>query len=100
MAEHGSREVAWFEVHQYVGQLVAVASWPTAGTPDWCALDDDDPRKLAAVLYGGVHWALRLDTLGQELSQASREIAQSADWAALSRTIHRRNQSHIPRRIA
>jgi len=32
---------------------------PTVGTPEWCALGDDDPVKLASLLDAAQQWARR-----------------------------------------
>lgn len=88
----GSRQVAWWEVHAHVAPLLArVGSWPTAGTPAWCALDDNDPAKLAALLDAAQHWALRLETCQQAACDASRAVSAAEDWAALAWETKRHN---------
>jgi hypothetical protein len=90
--------VSWFAVHEYVEALSLAGDHPIAGTPDWCALPDDDPRKLAAVLDAGRRDALRIETEQQERAQASRDIAASTDWAAVARSISRgRGGAYVPR---
>src|SRR6478736_3987189 len=49
--------------------------WPTVGTPQWCALDDDDPAKLAALFDAAQHWGLRIEACQQAYSDASSEIS-------------------------
>lgn len=86
----GAQAVSWLTVHQYVVdrlRCAGVDSWPTAGTPEWAALPDADPRKLAAVLDAGQHHALRVETAQEALAAASRDIAASADWTAVSSEI-------------
>lgn len=97
-----SRQVAWFEVYEFVAELLSeTGSWPTAGTPSWAALPDDDPRKLAAVLAAGTHWALRVDCEQTVRAQASQDISTAAKWKAVAQQIHRgRGPAYIPRRKA
>jgi hypothetical protein len=99
-AKIGSRSVDWFAVHEFVAQLLpSGGSWPAAGTPAWYALDDTDPRKLAAVLEAGVRWCLRIDTEQAQLAEASKDIAAIADWSAVARNMRRgRGSAYIPRR--
>lgn len=101
MTDVSSRQVSWWSVHTFVElQLSTVESWPAAGTPAWCQLEDDDPRKRAAVLAAGVRWALHIDTIQEQLAEASREIAAMENWSSLSRRMRSRNGVHIPRRAA
>jgi hypothetical protein len=102
-----SRQVSWWDVHQYVTPLLdQLGSWPMAGTPAWCDLHDADPVKLAALFDAAQHWALRLETCqrAQEISgfeahcQATRDISAAANWSALAQAITaRRNSAYIPR---
>jgi hypothetical protein len=72
-----------------------------AGTPEWCALGDDDPRKLAALLDSARHWALRLETCQGRLAQTSRDISAAENWsAAADRITARRNSAYVPREVA
>ncbi|OBI08657.1 hypothetical protein A5715_00630 [Mycolicibacter heraklionensis] len=69
-----------------------------AGTPAWCALDDQHPDKLAAVLAAGVHHALRMDLSQEAAADASKAIAAADDWPAVARAIHHgRGAAYIPR---
>ena len=55
--------VSWWSVHEYVERLLTdTGSWPMVGTPEWCDLADDDPRKRAAVFDAAQHFALRVET--------------------------------------
>jgi len=56
-----------------------------AGTPEWCALDDNDPVKTAALLDAARHWALRVDTCQEAACEASRDISAAADWSTVAR---------------
>lgn len=98
----GSHMVAWFTVWEYVQQLMPeTGSWPRAGTPSWAALDDDDPRKLAAVLEAGVHHALRIDAEQTVRAEASRDVSTAADWTAIAqRTRAGRGNAYIPRKAS
>lgn len=99
----GSHQVASSEVLEFVQQILAeVPDWPEAGTPEWVALDDNDERKLAAVIAGGLHWALRIDCLQTESAEASRAVSESADWSEISQQARRRQDAitsgaYIPR---
>jgi hypothetical protein len=81
-----SQQVSWWAVHEFVGPGLALQAlpWPIVGTPAWCALDDADPRKLAAVLDAAQHWALHLETGQQASGDASRELSGAVDWSALA----------------
>jgi hypothetical protein len=93
-----SRQVDWWRVHEYVAAALAAAgSWPMVGTPAWCALDDCDPAKTAALLDAARHWALRVDACQEAEWEASREISASADWAAISRYVYKHAQFYAAR---
>jgi hypothetical protein len=94
-------EFDWWPVHLYVAPVLArVKSWPIAGTPEWCALDDDDPAKMAAVFDAAQQRALDVDTRLMEALQtydewlarqrliaecdASRAISAAEDWTAVA----------------
>lgn len=97
----GSRQVSWWSVHEHVSPLLESAgSWPMAGTPEWCALSDDDPRKLAALLDAARHWALRVDTCQEARAQASRAISAALPWTEMAnRLTASRPDSYIPRKV-
>ena len=78
-----SRAVAWWPVHIYV-EARLVADAPLLGTPAWCALDDNDPAKLSAVLDGGQHFALRLDAAQEAAAEASQAVSAAVDWRAVA----------------
>lgn len=86
-----SQYVRWLAVHRWVTPLLeAVQSWPMAGTAEWSQLPDDDPRKWAAVLDAGQHWALRIENNQTARAEASMAVSGAADWAAIGRANHRR----------
>ncbi len=96
-----SQQVAWWEVHEHVAPVLeAVGSWPTVGTPAWCARPDDDPAKLAALFDAARHWALRLEACQQAQCQASRAVSAAADWSAVATETYYRRSSYIPREVA
>ena len=79
-----SQQVSWWSVHEFVAPLLErVGDYPTAGTPAWCELPDDDLRKWVAVLDAGRHHALRMETAQAAMCEASREISAGADWSAI-----------------
>jgi hypothetical protein len=84
--------VSWWSVREYVVSLIAVEDWPLLGSPQWSALAVDDPAKIAAVLHGGEHWALRLETHQQARADASRDVSDAVDWSALAREINERRR--------
>jgi hypothetical protein len=85
--------VSWWDVHEHVAPYLAAAgSWPTAGTPAWCALPNGDPAKLAALLDAARHWALRLECCQAAECQASHAISAAEDWAAIGNAIRRHTE--------
>jgi hypothetical protein len=75
-----SQQASWWDVHTYVSPTLAeVGCWPMVGTAAWCALPDDDPVKLAALLDAAQHWALRLETCQVAECEASHAISAAAD---------------------
>jgi uncharacterized protein DUF2742 len=94
-----SRQVSWWSVHEHAAPLLeAVGSWPTVGTPEWCELDDTDPRKIAALFDAAQHWALRVETCQQSRAEASHAISAAEDWSAIATEIYyRRTSGYIPR---
>lgn len=99
----GSRQVSWWSVHEYVQPVLdRVGIHPMIGTPEWCALPDDDKRKLAAVFDAAQHWALRVETSQQQHADASHEVSAAADWKAIANEITARQRAiasgaYIPR---
>jgi hypothetical protein len=85
-------------VHEFVTtKLERVESWPMAGTPAWCALDDRDPAKWAALLDAAQHHALRIETAQETQAQTSRDVSAAADWPAIARETQRRNEFYAAR---
>ena len=68
-----------------------------AGTPAWCALDDTDPAKWAALLDGGQHWALRVDTCQAATVEASRDISAAVNWPDVARELKGLREFHAAR---
>jgi hypothetical protein len=89
-----SQQVNWWTVHKFVGAVLnEVNDWPTLGTPAWCSLAHDDPRKWAALLDGAQHWALRMDSC----QEASRAVSSAVDWPAVSKEIKDLREFHAGR---
>ncbi|MEN3223393.1 DUF2742 domain-containing protein [Mycolicibacterium porcinum] len=87
-----SQQVSWWSVHEHVCRtLEKLTSWPTLGTPAWCALSDDHPAKLAAMLDAAQHWALRLETCQEARCDAGRAVAGALNWPAVARELRQRN---------
>jgi len=94
-----SSQVCWWRVHEWVTPLLSrVEEWPLAGSPLWDVLADNDPVKLAAVLDGGRHWALRIDTNQEAMAEAGRAISKSADWKGIAHRTANPSSAYIPRR--
>jgi hypothetical protein len=69
-----------------------------AGTPEWCALPDDDARKIAAIYDAARHHALRVESSQAARAEASRDISGAADWPAIATEVfQRRSSAYIPR---
>jgi hypothetical protein len=90
-----SQQVSWWSVHEFVTAAIQhadISSWPSAGTPAWCALADGDPRKWAAMLTAGEQWALRIDILQEASAEAAKSICRSVKeldrpttWSAIAK---------------
>ncbi|MCV7159369.1 DUF2742 domain-containing protein [Mycolicibacterium brisbanense] len=99
-----SQQASWWPTHEFITALVNKANLgplPTAGTPQWCALPDSDPRKLLALAAAGEHWVLRTEIAQEKRAEAGREICAAADWSTLAQRIRNRDNSvYVPRREA
>ncbi|WP_055474912.1 DUF2742 domain-containing protein [Gordonia sp. HS-NH1] len=108
-----THEIDWQPVHRFVHRLLAGVDHtglPLAGTRGWQALDDTDPRKLAAVLCAGSRWCLEeqiaeLHARRDAQKAAAVEIAAAADWSAVARRIRDRDNAlrsgaHIERKAS
>lgn len=97
-----SSQVSWWDVHEYVEPVLeSVENWPMAGTVAWCALDDADPRKLAAIYDAAQHWALRVETSQEAMCEASQAISAAVDWPRIAtRLTESRDASYIPRKVS
>ena len=89
-----SRAVAWWPVLTFTADRIGVPPEampvlrvPLLGTPAWCALDDTDPVKLAAVLNGGQHFALRLEIEQEARADASQAVSAAADWRGIAQEL-------------
>ncbi|SLL01249.1 putative phiRv1 phage protein [Mycobacteroides abscessus subsp. abscessus] len=93
-----SQQVDWWSTYEFVTALAAQANHgplPTAGTPSWSALPDDDPRKLLALAIAGSHHALRVEVAQTAMAEASHAIAASPNWRTRPR-----GSAYIPRERA
>nr|KOY49024.1 hypothetical protein ISGA_12910 [Gordonia sp. NB41Y] len=67
-----------------------------AGTEEWCALADDDPRKTTALLIAGSRWCLEqelqhLDDQRRAFKDAALAVAESKDWKTVAQRIRSRD---------
>ncbi len=96
-----SREVCWWDVHEYVNPVLQhVGSWPMVGSVEWKNADDAD--KVASILDAARHWALRIELAQQASAEASHDVSAAADWAEVSASWRRHNDAvtsgaYIPR---
>ncbi len=63
-----------------------------AGTQEWFDLDDSDPVKWASVLLAAEHHVLRCETGQEHLAEASRAVAESADWTRVAQQVRDREE--------
>jgi hypothetical protein len=83
-----SQQVSWWSVHEFVGAVLnQVNDWPTLGTPAWCSLTHEDPRKWAALLDAAQHWALRVETCQEARGEAGRAVSEAVEWPKVSREL-------------
>ncbi len=93
-----ARSVSWWSVQEFVAPLLAQAeSWPTAGTPAWCALPAEDPLKWLALFDAARHHALRIECAQEALADAAKEISKDHDWRAISQEISQRRSFYTAR---
>lgn len=100
--------VSWDPVAAFVRRRVSAC--PVAGTPEWVALADDDPRKLHAVLVAGSRWVLEVDLAQRDhrraaLKDAAVDLSHALPWARIAREISERDafyraNPHLRRRSA
>lgn len=96
-----SSAVSWWSVQEWVAPLLDnLDGWPMVGTPEWVALPDRHPAKIAAVYDAARHWALRVETGQEAVAEASQAISAAADWAALANRIRRGRAAYIAREVS
>lgn len=88
--------IDWAATRDYLCRRPVVHTTVIAGSPEWCALDDDDPRKLAALVVAGSRWVLEEDIAEIRwqrgaLKRASVAISEAKDWAAVAKFIRDRD---------
>lgn len=85
---NSAQQTSFSDVNAYVQPILdRVGSWPLLGSPEWSALPDDSPAKLAAVFDGARHHALRLEAGQAARAEASRAIAAAADWGQVAQRV-------------
>lgn len=90
-----SRQVDWWPVHEFVAAL-HLPELPFPGTPAW--QHASDAVKAMACIAAAPHYALLLDTRQEHLAETSKSIAAGENWAAVARSITRRNSGiYVPR---
>ena len=102
-AGNGSQQVSWSETRRFLEAVLAQANvgpLPWAGSPEWCAMSDRDPRKLLALAADGEHHVLRKEIAQTALAEASRAVSGAVSWKSVASEIQRRRGTYIPRRAA
>ncbi|WP_372586861.1 DUF2742 domain-containing protein [Mycobacteroides abscessus] len=95
-----SREISCTAVYQRLSPLLGEPG-PVIGTPAWLQLDDTDPAAWRSVLWAALQWAVAQDARQEHLADASKAIAAGENWAAVARSIHRRQSGlYIPRKAS
>ena len=99
----GSASDPYTAVRDWVTRLVGggIGPTPTAGSPEWCALDDNHPAKFIAVLTAGTRWVLAEHRAA--LKDAALVVSDAVDWAAVAHRVRQRDNAirsgaYIPRR--
>lgn len=91
-------EITWDPVRDFVRRVLGGRHTTIiAGTPEWAALDDNDPEKTVALLTAASRWALEqeLDQIDQRRAaakDAATDISQARDWTAVAKRIRDRDQ--------
>jgi hypothetical protein len=103
-----SMQVSWWDCHVFMAEMVQQANcgpvpWP--GTPAWCAIPDDDPRKLLALAGFGVYQAVSVDAWQEAGAEASSAVSGAADWAQVARSKLQRHNAirggiYVPRKAS
>lgn len=89
MIPPSAHQTSWWSVREFVApMLTSVGTWPMVGTPEWCALPDDDARKIAAIYDAAQHWALRVESSQAARAEASRDVSAAADWSAIAADVY------------
>ena len=89
--------VDWVAVRDYLYRRPVGRTHIIAGSPEWQALDDDDPQKLAAVIAAGSRWVLEeeIDQLARR-RQAQKDMAlgllETLPWAQICKQIEQRDE--------
>jgi len=92
-----AQQVSWWDTHVFISKLTAHLNLPPAGTPEWCAMADGDPRKLLALAVAGEHHVLRVEVAQEAHAEASKAISCAVDWSKVAREIQHRNSFYADR---
>ncbi len=96
MSATESRTVVWVPVQDYATRLAdqlgvdLSVRLPFPGTLSWLALPDDSPIKRAALLLAASQRVLHLEIEQENLAEASKDVADAADWPAVAGEVRRR----------
>ena len=71
-----SYQVDWTAVRDFLYRRSVGRTQIVAGSPEWVALDDDDPQKIAALITAGSRWVLEA-----EIDQIHRRRLAHKDMA-------------------
>lgn len=71
-----SYQVDWAAVRDFLYRRPVGRTQIIAGSPEWQALDDDDPQKIAALITAGSRWVLE-----EEIDQLARRRQAQKDMA-------------------
>lgn len=103
-----SMQISWWDCHAFMTEMVQQANcgpvpWP--GTPAWCAIPDDDPRKLLALAGFGVYQAVSVDACQEASAEASSAVSKAENWAQVSRSKLQRHNAirggvYLPRKAS
>ncbi|SHU31130.1 DUF2742 domain-containing protein [Mycobacteroides abscessus] len=93
-----SRQVAWWEVHEFVQpHIEAAGPFPVVGTVAWQLLSATEPGKWAALLDAAQHYALRLDIEQEAAIEAGQAISRSQDWGSVASKMRQGHEFYAAR---
>ena len=88
--------IDWAATRDYLRRRPVVHTTVIAGSPEWRALSDDDPQKLAALVVAGSRWCLEeeiaeIDWQRGDLKRASVAISEALPWSRVAKRIRDRD---------